>query len=49
MNIKEMKEISEEKKSFNNSYTQDNEALKNNLINMMNILEKFNKKLYNIF
>jgi len=28
MNIREMKEISEEKESFNNSYAQDNEALK---------------------
>ena len=38
-----MKEISEEKESFNNSYAQDNEALKNNLINTMNILEKLIK------
>ena len=44
MNIREMKEISEEKESFNNSYAQDNEALKNNLINMMNLLDRFNKK-----
>ena len=45
MNIREMKEISEEKKSFNNSYTQDNEALKNNLISTMNILEKLIKNI----
>ena len=48
MNIREMKEISEEKESFNNSYAQDNETLKNNLINMMNILEGYNKK-YHIY
>ena len=48
INIREMKEISEEKESFNNSYAQDNETHKNNLINMINILEGYNKK-YHIY
>ena len=45
MNIKEMKEISEKKESFNNSYAHDNETLKNILMKMINILEGYKKSI----
>ena len=35
-----MKEISEEKESFNNSYAQDNETVKNNLMKMNDFLNQ---------